>query len=86
MILTLPAQKRVPASVLERLPKGSEEVLHTLQLHARPLGTREVSELTNLSVPTARTALQQLRKAGLIFWHGTSPKDPRATWSATENI
>lgn len=86
VILTLPAQKRVPASVLDSLPKGAEEVLHTLQLHSRPLGTREVSELTDLSVPTARTALQQLRRAGLIFWHGTSPKDPRATWSATENI
>lgn len=82
--LTLSALSRIPADVLDRLPRGSVETLNLLRGAQQPLGTGDLQELTQLSRPTLVKQLGALRTEGLVLWSGKSPKDPRAMWAPAE--
>lgn len=44
------------------------------------LSTGEVAEVLDVSPPTALKRLRLMEGAGMVTWHGKSPKDPRASW------
>ena len=77
-LLTAPA---IPDGVRKRLPRGADRIFEVLSTAATPLGTGDIMAATDLSRPTVNKALRVLREAGYVTWRGTSPKDPRATWS-----
>jgi ATP-dependent DNA helicase RecG len=82
--LTLSGLSRIPAAVIDRLPRGSVETLNTLRRAGVALGTGDLQSLTDISRPTLLKQLAALRDEGLVIWSGKSPKDPRATWAAAE--
>lgn len=81
VILTLTTNGRLPDDIRTSLPRHAERVLEVLNSSDRPLGTGDIAEALHLARPTALKSLHALRDAGLIVWRGTSPRDPRATWS-----
>lgn len=78
--LTLKASEAIDPELLEGLPRSAKNVLDTLRLQNRPLGTGQVAELTGIARPTAKRALETLMEAGLVYWEGKSDRDPRASW------
>lgn len=86
VVLTLQAVRRLSNEQLSELPAHSEAVLEALQKSAIPMSTRQVADSIDVSVPSARKALQALRDAKIILWNGNSPRDPRATWSVPDRL
>lgn len=78
--LTLLSSNAVPNEVATQVGPTAMEILDSMRLAQRPLGTGQVVELTGLGRPTVLRHLTRLREAGLISWDGLSPRDPRATW------
>ena len=80
--LTLASVPRLAPSKAERLPRGSEQVLDVLRrAGSAGLGSGEIAEASGLSRPATNLRLKALRDEGLVLWHGTSAKDPRAFWT-----
>lgn len=86
VVLTLKAVHRLSDQLLRSLPAHAESALSVLQKSSTPLSTRQVADALSISVPSARRALQALRDEKIISWNGTSPRDPRATWSALHSL
>lgn len=78
--LTLKASEAIDPELLEGLPRSAKNVLDTLRLQNRPLGTGQVAELTGIARPTAKRALEALMEARLVYWEGKSDRDPHASW------
>ncbi|KQB86206.1 ATP-binding protein [Corynebacterium lowii] len=78
--LTLNTTHRISEQQLAFLPTGAATVLAAMQRIGSPLSTGDIAELVKMSRPSARNALNALRDAELVEWHGQSPRDPRATW------
>lgn len=78
VVLTLFA---TPAADTRGLPKGASTILNLMRQGGRPLKTGEIAEAIGYQRPAAIRHLNILREAGLISWHGDSPRDPNATWS-----
>jgi ATP-dependent DNA helicase RecG len=80
--LTLTSNPRLDPRLVARLPAGSLDALRLIENTDRQLGTGDVAAALGISRPTAVKRLNALRDEGLISWHGNSPRDPRAYWSA----
>ncbi|APT85577.1 ATP-binding protein [Corynebacterium aquilae] len=78
--LTLKATDAVDPELLAELPRNARIILDVLRLQDRPLSTGQVAELVGIARPTAKRALEALRKAELVRWRGKSDRDPRASW------
>ena len=78
--LTLKATDAIDPKTLAGLTQSARNVLDTLRLQNKPLGTGQIAELTGIARPTAGRALHSLAQAGLVRWEGTSDRDPRASW------
>jgi ATP-dependent DNA helicase RecG len=79
--LTLYMSRRDPD--LDGLPPTAVRIVQALRSAATPLGTSDIAQIVSISAPTASRHLNQLRTDGIVTWRGTSPRDPRATWSLT---
>lgn len=84
--LVLRAASRLDPEVRARLPRGAAEIVDVMREVGRPLSTGEIVELTRASRPTVNKRLASLRDEGLVTWNGTSPKDPRASWSLAPSL
>lgn len=82
--LALLGLSRISDHVLDRLPRGAVETLRAIRNAGTSLGTGQVQELTGLARPTVIRHLGALREESPVTWSGKSTKDPRATWTATE--
>lgn len=69
----------VERALADQLPAETRVVVEALR-ESGQLSTGEVAELIGIARPATIRRLQALRKAGVIEWFGTSPKDPRAHW------
>lgn len=78
VILTLFA---TPATNNAGLSKGAALILDIMRQAGHPLKTGEIIETSGYQRPAAIRHLNSLREAGLITWHGASPRDPNANWS-----
>ena len=78
--MTLKATDAIDPKTLAGLTQSARNVLDTLRLQNKPLGTGQIAELTGIARPTAGRALHSLAQAGLVRWEGTSDRDPRASW------
>lgn len=63
-----------------RLPAGARHILRVVREAGRA-STGDIADATGTSRPVVLRQLQSLREAGLVSWHGHSPKDPRAYWT-----
>jgi len=77
VVLTFFATSKAPKD----LSKGMLTIVETMRQAGRPLRTGEIAEASGYQRPAAIRHLNALREAGLVSWHGDSPRDPNATWS-----
>ena len=79
--VTLVGSPRLNPDTENRLPAGARRALEVLRAQAGPMSTSEIAQGMGVQRPAAIRALRALRDLGEVVWRGTSPTDPRATWS-----
>lgn len=79
--VTLVGTPRLNPDTENRLPAGARRALEVLRTQAGPMSTAEIAQGMGVQRPAAIRALKALRNLGEVVWRGTSPTDPRATWS-----
>lgn len=67
-------------SIEDRLPPNARGLVRIVREAGR-ISTGDLVAASGYSRPVVLRGLKALQAAGVIEWHGNSPKDPRAFWS-----
>lgn len=76
--LTLSATP-IDEALEQRLPRLTRSIVRHLREHSRA-STGDLATALEVSRPTLRGQLKVLQDEGIVAWHGTAARDPRAYW------